>query len=104
MNMPIAKEGIALELPQALNYSAVEPNGFRAAEEARAAARRSFRARVRSLLAWVAELPRRHAVLAELDALSDRELADIGLARADLPHLFDASFATARQGLRVSRA
>jgi uncharacterized protein YjiS (DUF1127 family) len=51
---------------------------------------------------WFAELPRRQAVLEELSALSDRELADIGLARSDLPRVFDPAFAGAR--CKASRA
>jgi uncharacterized protein YjiS (DUF1127 family) len=36
---------------------------------------------------------RRQAVLQELGMLSERELADIGLSRADLPRVFDPAFA-----------
>ena len=41
---------------------------------------------------WLAEMPRRRAVLDELGRLSDHELADIGLTRGDLPRVFDPSF------------
>ena len=43
-------------------------------------------------LRWLVALPRRSAVLHELGQLSDRELADIGLTRADLPRVFDPDF------------
>ena len=36
---------------------------------------------------------RRQAVVQELAMMSDRELADIGLSRADLPRVFDPAFA-----------
>jgi uncharacterized protein YjiS (DUF1127 family) len=36
---------------------------------------------------------RRQAVLQEMAMLSERELADIGLARTDLPRVFDPTFA-----------
>jgi len=35
---------------------------------------------------------RRQAVLQEMAMLSERELADIGLSRADLPRVFDPAF------------
>jgi uncharacterized protein YjiS (DUF1127 family) len=44
---------------------------------------------VAAFVAW----RRRQAVLQELDMLSARELADIGLSRADLPRVFDPAFA-----------
>lgn len=40
-------------------------------------------------------LPRRAAVFDELSALSDRELADIGLNRADIRRVFDSNFVVA---------
>jgi uncharacterized protein YjiS (DUF1127 family) len=45
----------------------------------------------------IAEAPRRRAVLAELNVLSDRELADIGLTRTDLPFVFSAEFVASRR-------
>ena len=40
---------------------------------------------------------RRRAVLDELSALSDRELADIGLNRNELSRVFDPQFAKQRE-------
>jgi uncharacterized protein YjiS (DUF1127 family) len=37
---------------------------------------------------WLRETSRRNAVINELDRLSDRELADIGLTRGDIPSVF----------------
>ena len=51
-----------------------------------------LRQAVEAVIGW----PQRRAVRAELAALSDRELADVGLSRGDLPHVFDAGFARAR--------
>jgi uncharacterized protein YjiS (DUF1127 family) len=48
---------------------------------------------ISAALAWIADLPRRRAVLDELSTLTDRELADIGLTRAELRHVFDQNFA-----------
>jgi uncharacterized protein YjiS (DUF1127 family) len=44
----------------------------------------------------VANYLSRQATLAELNNLSDRELADIGLNRADMAHVFKPSFARQR--------
>ena len=41
----------------------------------------------------------RRAVLRELSALSDRELADIGLARGELDRVFEPDFVPAHRGL-----
>ena len=62
------------------------------------AGRRSaaFGGRVLAAVQWVADLPRRRAVLEELGRLSDHELADIGLTRADLPRVFDPAFVRSR--------
>ena len=51
---------------------------------------------VARLAGWIGEMPRRRAVLSELSALSDHELADIGLARGDLARVFDPEFAHSR--------
>ncbi len=44
----------------------------------------------------------RRATINELHALSDRDLADIGLARADLPYVFSADFAARREAGRAT--
>lgn len=44
------------------------------------------------LVTAFAEWRRRQATLRELDLLSARELADIGLSRSDLPRVFDPMF------------
>jgi|GEM_PF-3401542 len=51
----------------------------------------------------VSESAERRAVLGELARLSDRELADIGLTRGDLPMLFDPVFGAKRQAARNER-
>ncbi len=48
------------------------------------------------LLARFAEFTHRRSVIGELNELSDRELADIGLTRTDVHHVFDAGFARGR--------
>ena len=41
---------------------------------------------VAGLIAW----PRHQAVMHELEVMTERELADIGLTRGAIPHVFDA--------------
>ena len=50
-----------------------------------------------AMVQWLMDMPRRRAVINELDALSDHELADIGLARGDVRRVFDRSFKVERQ-------
>jgi uncharacterized protein YjiS (DUF1127 family) len=54
-----------------------------------------FRA-LRSIASFIITYPERRAVFEHLNALSDRELADIGLTRGDLARVFDTDFAKAR--------
>lgn len=53
-------------------------------------------ARLQAAVAWVVDMPRRRAVIDELAALSDHELADIGLIRSDLKRVFDPAFSGRR--------
>lgn len=53
---------------------------------------RWLRKAVTSLYRAVAEYPRRRRVYSELATLSDRELADIGLNRGDISHIFEDEF------------
>ncbi len=45
------------------------------------------------LLKNMVQLPQRRRVFLELNALTDRELTDIGLTRTDIPRVFDRDFA-----------
>jgi uncharacterized protein YjiS (DUF1127 family) len=53
-------------------------------------------ARVAAAVQWFAEFPRRQAVISQLSAMSDRELADIGLTRSDVPLVFTRGFLAER--------
>ena len=44
----------------------------------------------------IAEWRQHQAVLQEMELMTDRELADIGLTRSDLPRVFDPAFAADR--------
>jgi uncharacterized protein YjiS (DUF1127 family) len=45
------------------------------------------------LLIRIAEWQRRRAVMQEMAMMTDHELSDIGLSRADLARVFDPAFA-----------
>jgi uncharacterized protein YjiS (DUF1127 family) len=51
-----------------------------------------FGRKVANALAWLVAMPRRRAVIDELRMLTDRELADIGVARSELKRVFDPAF------------
>ncbi len=57
---------------------------------------RSVAGRLMAALRWIAEQPRRRAVIQELETLTDHELADIGLSRVTLRRVFDPDFAVSR--------
>jgi uncharacterized protein YjiS (DUF1127 family) len=84
MNAPFAKNHMAHLLPAGLGYSD-------AAQDA--GVRRGLGRRIADALAYLVALPRRRAVLDELGSLSDRELADIGIARSELKRVFEPAYA-----------
>ena len=49
-----------------------------------------------SMFGRVAAFVERQRVMSELGALTDRELADIGLSRAELPRVFEPTFGRQR--------
>ena len=51
---------------------------------------------LRGLTEWVARFRERRAVISELSRMSDRDLADIGLDRAQIHRVFDPAFVRAR--------
>jgi uncharacterized protein YjiS (DUF1127 family) len=84
MSAPIAKDQFTFALPN-LSYvdASLEEANFRA--PALPGKPRGLRALVAAFAAW----REKRAALNELQMLTDRELADIGLSRADLPRVFD---------------
>ncbi len=93
MNAPLAKEQIALLMSESLTYRAPVVEGTDGTVADR---RPTWVDRVKAFAASIAALPRRRAVLDELSTLSDRELADIGLSRAELGRVFDPGFQATR--------
>ena len=97
MNAPLAKEQIALLMSDSLTYRtpAVEGTDGTIADP-RPSGLSRLAASLRRAVAAIIEMPRRRAVLDELALLTDRELADIGLNRAELNRVFDPRFAQTR--------
>jgi uncharacterized protein YjiS (DUF1127 family) len=89
MNAPLAKEQIALLMSDNLTYRASPVQGAGVtAQAARPSALSALLSGVTGAVRFMAELPRRRAVIDELSRLSDRELADIGLNRSELKLVF----------------
>ena len=82
MNAYVSKEELALLPTSRINF----PQHFADAQPER-------RGIVGTVLARIAAFFERHRVMSELSSLSDRELADIGLSRAELHHVFEPAYA-----------
>ena len=67
--------------------------GYRKATEARFAADQQLGRRLGDALAKLVTYLRRGSVMAELNSMSDRELADVGLSRSNFTQVFDPQFA-----------
>ena len=74
--------------------------GYRAAAEARLAADKELAHWLGEKLAKAVAFFRRGSVMAELNSMNDRELADVGLSRSNFTQVFDTEFARehARRG------
>ena len=98
MNAPLTREQLVRLSSDTLAYHGqyVEGLGDPIGQPARDSA---FSRLVRNVAARISAYRERRAVLNELAQLSDRDLADIGLSRADLHRVFDPEFAqTCRVG------
>ena len=59
---------------------------------------------LRSAVQWFEGTMQRRAAIEELAMLSDHELADIGLTRGEIPHLFDRTTLHSRGTPNAARA
>ncbi len=87
MNAPLSADQMALLMSNSLSYSG---------SVAQAARPLTIGTRLAQFVSYLRSLPQRRAVINELSALSDRELADIGLHRAEMGRVFDPKFVEAR--------
>ena len=93
MNIRLAKDDFAFNLPGAANYSPVPTDGAEIAERARARNVARPSGLVGRARAWLAQAQRRRQAMNELQMLTDHELADIGLVRSEIPMIFEPGFA-----------
>ena len=84
MNAYVSKEELALLPANRISY----PEHYADARDRRP----SRPGMVARLNAWL----QRRSAIAELARLTDRELADIGISRTEIPHVFEPAF-VARQ-------
>jgi uncharacterized protein YjiS (DUF1127 family) len=91
MNAPIAKDQFGFSLGSLTyidsTYDSDAPRSIVAVQK------HAVREWLGRLLATVTEWQRRHAVMQEMAMMTDHELSDIGLSRADLARVFDPTFA-----------
>jgi len=87
MSAPIAKSQFTFELPN-LTYvdASLEEANFRAPLPA--SKPHGLRAAIAAFQAW----RQKQAAIAELDMMTDRELTDIGLTRADVHRVFNDNY------------
>jgi uncharacterized protein YjiS (DUF1127 family) len=90
MSAPIAKQDLAFTLGNLTYVDSTYDDGI---PQTAAPAPHGFSAWVNNFAAKLADWQRRRAVMEEMAMMTDRELSDIGLSRADLPRVFDPSFA-----------
>ena len=97
MSAFITKDEMSLLMPRSVTYRSTAEEAMRVAAEARLesgqALGQSLARGIGRAVAYLRSLPQRRATMNELRMLSERELADIGLSRSDLPRVFDPAFA-----------
>lgn len=100
MTTRIAKEEMAIMMPGSIgHYFKDDPSEMPVNSDAP-----GFFARLGQFFAYIAEMPRRRAVMHELTSLSEHELADIGLTRSELSMVFNADFAAQRNKDRAANS
>jgi len=86
MSGHVAKEEIALLMPERLSHYFQSDRDYMPVSRKQG---RGMLTILASAVKWVLELPRRRAMLDELGSLTDHELADIGISRAELGQVFE---------------
>ena len=93
MSTPFPNNEFHFSVPDNLRFSDSVRDGHQAAGATHAAMGRLLTRKIADAIARIITFARRGGTLAELRGMSDRELADMGLGRSDLPRVFDADFA-----------
>ena len=94
MTTPISKHELDVLVSKNLAYTSPAVEGMEGAVDARRTP--GFGATLARWFGTLTAIPRRRAVLEELNMLTDRELADVGLTRGELGRVFDPVFAASR--------
>ena len=96
MSAPLAKSDFVFKLSTSRSYIGADydpaPAQVQTAQPASRSLGRALADGLAFLMAGVRNWAGRQVTMAEMGSMSDRELADIGLNRGDLPRVFDADF------------
>ena len=94
MSAPLAKTDFVFKLSSSQTYigSDYDPTPLTAARPSPRGLGRSLADGLAFLVSKVTAWASKQVTLAEMDSMSDRELADIGLNRADVPRVFENEF------------
>ncbi len=103
MSAPLAKTDFVFNLATSQSYidDNYDPTPRAAAQPAPRGLLRLVGDGLASFAQGVRAWAERQGTLSEMGMMSDRELADIGLSRADVPRVFDADFAADHASGRV---
>ena len=101
MNINLAKDNTSFLMPHSMMYvgadrGAPDIQSRALPESERGGKFDGLSSKLGSVLNWVIDLPARRAAISEMMAMSDRELADIGLSRADIYAVVRRDFAARR--------
>jgi uncharacterized protein YjiS (DUF1127 family) len=95
MNAQVSKNEMAMTVPHTVSHYAPFALDKDTTES------RGLLGAVRNAVQWFLAIPSRRATIGELNTLTDRELNDIGLHRAELHQVFDPRFTAARAQVRT---
>lgn len=91
MTASVNKNGLAFKLPEMLSYhSTWDDADYAPVQPSRHSG--LLRRAVSGIGHWVVTRMERQRVMRELAELSDRDLADMGMTRYDIPRVFEAGF------------
>jgi uncharacterized protein YjiS (DUF1127 family) len=94
MSAPLAKTDLVFKLATSQSYidHSYDPTPNLGAQPAPRGLLRQIGDGLASVVQGIGNWARREATLSEMGQMSDRELSDIGLSRADVPRVFNPDF------------